>query len=186
MIHHASFGVREPQRVARVLAGLMHATPVRAPTPPFPSGAWLIVAGDAHGSFIEILPATSVFDPEAPLGIRQRPAAFEPAGTHVLVSAEVTSETIRAAAEREGWRAEEVETGLFRVIKLWIDGNILVEFLAKEERERYVEAFGAAGMSSLNGKLRDLEAKLAAAFSQKYPPDVLTEALGSGWQGVQA
>lgn len=158
---------------------------MRAPTPPFPCGSWLVVVGDAHGSFLEILPATSVFDPGAPLGIRQRPAAIGQAGTHVLVSTDVSSEAIRASADREGWRAEEVETGLFRIIKLRIDGNVLVEFLAKGERARYVEAFGAAGMSSLSGKLRDLEAKLAVALSQRFPPDVLTEALGSDWQGVE-
>lgn len=33
-------------------------------------------------------------------------------------------------------------------------------------------------MASLDGKLRDLEAKLPAALSQKLPPEVLAEALG--------
>lgn len=178
MIHHMSFGVREPERVARVLADLMEATAVRAPTPPFPYHAWLVVAGDDRGSFLEILPATSVFDPDAPLGIRQRPAMFEPVTAHVLVSAVVGSEVIMAAAAREGWRTQEVETGLFKIVKLWIDGNVLVEFLAKGEAGRYVEAFGSSGMPSLEGKLRDLEAKLAGALSQKLQPPVLTEALG--------
>lgn len=178
MIHHVSFGVRDPHRVAQVLAGLTQATAVRAPTPPFPHGAWLLVAGDAQGSFLEILPVTAVFDPNAPLGIRQRPATFEPVSAHVLISAAVGAEEIRAAAAREHWRAEEVETGLFKLVKLWIDGNVLVEFLAKGEADRYVETFGASGMASLDGKLRDLEAKLPAALSQKLPPEVLAEALG--------
>jgi len=169
-------------RVAQALSELTHATPVRAPTPPFPSGAWLVVAGDVEGSFLEILPATSVFDPDAPLGIRQRPATSEPVSAHVLVSAAVSGEAIKATAKREGWRAEEAETGLFRIVKLWIDGNVLVEFLAKGETERYVAAFGAAGMASLDGRLRDLEAKLAGAFSQKFPPEVLAEALGPVWR----
>lgn len=106
-----SFGVHDPHRVAQVLAELTHATAVRAPTPPFPSGAWLVVAGDPYGSFLEILPATSVFDPDTPLGIRQRPATLEPVSAHVLVSAAVGREAIKATAAREGWRAEEVETG---------------------------------------------------------------------------
>ena len=177
MIHHVSFGVRDPHRVAQVLAELTGATAVRAPTPPFPYDSWLVVAGDAQGSFLEILPATSVFDPDAPLGIRQRPAMFEPVATHVLVSAAVSAEAIQAAAAHDGWRAEEVETGLFKIVKLWIDDNVLVEFLAKGEADRYVETFGPSGMTSLDGKLRDLEAKLAAALSQKLPPDVLAEAL---------
>lgn len=179
MIHHMSFGVRDPHRAAHVLAELIDATAVRAPTPPFPHGAWLVVAGDDRGSFLEILPATSVFDPDAPLGVRQRPATFEPVTAHVLVSAAVDSKAIQTAAAREGWRTQEVETGLFRIVKLWIDGNILVEFLAKGEADRYVEAFGASGMPFLDRKLRDLEAELAGVLSQQLPPEVLTEALGS-------
>ena len=111
MIHHMSFGVRHPHRVAQVLAELTQATAVRAPTPPFPYDSWLVVAGDAQGSFLEILPATSVFDPTTPLGIRQRTATFEPVSAHVLVSAAVNAEEILSAAAHAGWRAEEVETG---------------------------------------------------------------------------
>jgi len=168
-----AFGVLDPHRVAHVLAELTQATAVLAPTPPFPRGTWLVVAGDAQGSFLEVLPATSVFDPDAPLGIRQRPAKYEPMSAHVLIS---------AAAAREGWHTEEVETGLFKIIKLWIDGTILVELLAKGEADRYVAAFGSAGTASLDRKLRDLEAKLAGALSQKFPPEVLTGTMGSDWR----
>jgi hypothetical protein len=112
---------------------------VRAPTPPFPCGTWLVVAGDAQGSFLEILPATSVFDPGAPLGIRQRQATLEAVSAHVLISATVGAEEIQATADRESWRAEEVDTGLFRIIKLWIDGTVLVELLAKGEADRYIK-----------------------------------------------
>ena len=184
MIHHMSFGVRDPDRVAHVLGELTGATAMRAPTPPFPRGAWLVVAGDTRGSFLEILPATSVFDPDAPLGIRQRPATFEPVSAHVLIGAAVGAAEIRAAAAREGWPAAEVETGLFKIIKLWIDGTFLVEVLAKEEADRYVAAFGPAGMASLDRKLRDLEVKLAGALSQKLPPEVLADALGPDWSRV--
>jgi hypothetical protein len=172
--------------VAQVLAELTQGTAVRAPTPPFPYGSWLVVAGDAQGSFLEVLPDTSVFDPDAPLGIRQRPATFEPVSAHVLIGAAAGGEAVRAAAAREGWRAEEVETGLFKIIKLWIDGTVLVEFLAKGEAERYVEAFGSLGAAQLDRRLRDLETKLAGALSQKFPPEVLAAALGSDWRKVSA
>ena len=179
MIRHVSFGVRDPHRVALVLAELTHAAAVRAPTPPFPTGSRLVVFGDAQGSFLEVLPATSVFDPDAPLGIRQRPATLEMMSTHVLLSAAKSGDAIKSAALREGWRSQEVETGLFKLVKVWIDGNVLVEFLANDEADRYVEAFGPNAMASLDGRLRNLEAKLAAALSQKLPPDVLAEALSS-------
>jgi hypothetical protein len=184
MIHHMSFGVRDPHRVAHVLAELTQGTAVRGPTPPFPYGSWLVVAGDAQGSFLEILPATSVFDPDAPFGIRQRPATLDPVSAHVLIGAAAGIEEIQAAAVCEGWRTEAVETGLFRIIKLWIDGNILVELLAEGGADRYVEVFGSRGVAQLDRNLRDLEAKLAGALSQKFSPEVLTGALGSDWRKV--
>jgi hypothetical protein len=178
MIFHMSFGVRDPERVARALAPLAGAIPVLAPTPPFPKGAWFLVFGDARGSLLELLPAASVFDPDAPLGIRQRPATSEPVSAHVLIRAIVSADAIEAVAQREGWRTQQVETGLFKVFKLWIDGNILIEFLTEPEAARYAAAFGARGLASLDGKLRDLEAKMATALASKLPPQVLAEALG--------
>jgi hypothetical protein len=178
MIHHMSFGVSYPKRVAEVLAEITGATAMRAPTPPFPHGAWFVLAGDDRGSFLEILPATAVFDPDAPLGLRQRPASFAPGSGHVLVSTVKSSEEIEAIAKREGWRSQEVETGLFKIVKLWIDGTVLVELFAKGEADRYIQAFGAPGIATLDGTLRDLETKLADALGEKLPPHVLAEALG--------
>jgi hypothetical protein len=178
MIHHMSFGVSEPGRVAAALAELTGATAVRAPTPPFPHGAWFVVAGDDRGSFLEILPATTVFDPDAPLGIRQRPADFAPGSGHVLISTVKSSEEIEAVAKREGWRSQEVETGLFRIVKVWIDGTVLVELFAEGEAQRYIDAFGAPGMATLEDRLRDLETTLGTALAEKLPPQVLAGALG--------
>lgn len=96
IIHHVSFGVSKPGRVAQVLAELTGATAMRAPTPPFPHGAWFVLAGDDRGSFLEILPATAVFDPDAPLGLNHRPATFAPGSSHMLIS------TIKSSGEIEG------------------------------------------------------------------------------------
>jgi hypothetical protein len=180
MIHHMSF--REPRRVAQVIAELTQATAVQAPTPPFPRDAWLVVAGDERGSFLEILSATAVFDPDPPLSIRQRPATSEPMSAHALISTAVSGETIHAAAAREGWRAEDVETGLFRIVELWIDDNILIEFLAQGEAGPYVAAFGVVGLASPDSTLRALEAKLAVALAQKFPAEALSDALGPNWR----
>ncbi len=178
MIHHVSFGVSDPGRVAHVLAELTGATAIRAPSPPFPYGAWFVIAGDDHGSFLEVLPATTVLDPDSPLGIRQRPATYEPVTAHVLVSSVVSGEVIEAVAKREGWRAQPVDTGLFRIVKLWIDRTVLVELFAKGEATRYVETFGKAGMATLEGKLRDLEGKMASVLSATMTPEQLGAALG--------
>ncbi|MBW8910190.1 MAG: hypothetical protein JF620_14460, partial [Mesorhizobium sp.] len=49
MLHHASFNARDPQAVATVLAEMLVATAVRAPSPPFPQGAWFVCLGDDFG-----------------------------------------------------------------------------------------------------------------------------------------
>jgi hypothetical protein len=179
MIHHMSFGVRDTHRVAQVLAELLGGAAFRAPTPPFPYGAWLVVAGDDHGTFLEIVPATTVFDPKAPLGVRQLEETHRVNSAHVLVGSPLSSDAIQHLAEREGWIAQEIETGLFKVVKVWVEEVLLIEFLAKGEVQRYAEAFGAKGMPALDGKLRELETTLGNALNQKLPPEVLAEALGT-------
>lgn len=179
MIHHMSFGVRDTHHVAHVLAELLGARAIKAPTPPFPYGAWLVCTGDTHGSFLEIVPQATVFDPDAPLGVRQRPARTQVGSAHVLVGSHLSAEAIQEVAGREGWRAQEVETGLFKIVKLWVEDVILVEFLAQGEAGRYVETFGASGIASLDGKLRALEQELSVVLSSKLSPEMLAEAIGT-------
>lgn len=178
MVHHISFGVSDPGRVAYGLAELTAATPVRVPSLPFPHGVWFLLAEDSRGSLLEILPAATVLAPGAPLGLRQRPATFEPVNAHVLIGAAVSGGEVAAVAEREGWRAQEIETSLFKVVKLWIDDTMLVELLARGETARYVETFGEPGMAVLDGKLRRLEAKLANVLSAQMTPERLRAVLG--------
>src|SRR5688500_1073458 len=172
MIHHMSFGVSEPGRVAKVLAELTGATAMRAPSPPFPHDAWFVLAGDDRGSFLEILPATTVFDPDAPLGLKQRPVDLALGSGHVLISTIKSGEEIETIAKREGWRWQEVETGLFKIVKVWIDGAVLVELFADGEAQRYIDVFGASGMATLESKLRELETTLGNALAAKLPPQV--------------
>jgi uncharacterized RmlC-like cupin family protein len=185
IIHHMSFGVSNPERVAQVLAELSGATAMRAPTPPFPFGSWFVLAGDDRGSFLEILPATAVFDPDAPLGLKQRPANFAPGSGHVLISTVKCGEEIETIAKREGWRSQEVETGLFKIVKVWIDGTVLVELFARGEAQRYVETFGGPGMATLESRLRDLETTLASALAAKLSPQILADALGQSTPGAE-
>jgi hypothetical protein len=63
MIHHMSFGVSEPKRVADVLVELTGKTAMRAPSPPFPSGTWFVIAGDDKGTLPETVRAMAVLDP---------------------------------------------------------------------------------------------------------------------------
>ena len=68
MLHHVSFNARDPKNVARVLAEMLAGTIVRAPSPPFPIGSWFVCYGDSSGSFLEILPWSTVLDPDMKFG----------------------------------------------------------------------------------------------------------------------
>lgn len=157
MLHHASFNVRHPALVAKVLAEMLAATAMRAPSPPFPQDSWFVLYGDEAGSFIEILPWGAVLTPETRLGIGEDPGMRPYAGSHVLLSTRLSEEEVRALAERQGWPVQLVDARLFTVLKMWIDKTTLVELLTPAMRSAYVETFGRQGMASLNGKLRALE-----------------------------
>ena len=51
-----------------------------------------------------------------------------------------------------------VDARLFKVIKVWIENAVLIEFLTPEIASSYVATFGPAGMATLDVRLRELEA----------------------------
>jgi hypothetical protein len=158
MLYHASFNVRQPEKVAQALAGMLDATAIRAPVPPFPDGSWFVCYGDDNGSFLEVLPWGNILDPDTRFGIGFDEGMRPRAGSHVLVRTPHAKEEIMARAERLGWRCEFVNARLFEVVKVWIDNAVLIEFLPPEFVPAYVSTFGAEGIRSLNRKLRAMEA----------------------------
>jgi hypothetical protein len=157
VLHHVSFNAGNPHNVARVLAELLGAAAIRAPSPPFPSGSWFVCYADSGGSFLEVLPWGSVLDPEAKFGMGYDEAMRPRSGAHVLVSTPLSVEMIQAVAAQEGWRCELVDARLFKVAKVWIENAILVELLPPELVPAYVDTFGTAGLPALDAKLRALE-----------------------------
>lgn len=157
MLHHVSFAAENPALTAQVLAGMLAATAVRAPTPPFPQGAWFVCLGDAPGSYLEVLPRGHVFDPEARFGLRPNAAAPVFTAGHLLVSTPFSAAEIGAMAAAAGWRSEAADARLFQVFKVWVENTTLVEFLPPEMREPYLRTFGEAGVTDLDARLRRLE-----------------------------
>lgn len=178
MIHHASFAVADPRHVAAGLAELAAGLAVRAPSPPFPHGTWFACLGDEHGSLVELLPEGFAFDPEAPLGFSRTLGAGGRHGAHLLIGTPLSHAEVLAVAAREGWRAQEVETGLFAIVKVWVEGRFLVELIEATSAARHAQTFGASGMGGLDVRLRAYEADLAQALGEKVPAAVLRDALG--------
>jgi hypothetical protein len=178
MIHHMSFALPDPTSAAPKLAALTGGAALRAPSPPFPRGAWFVVLGDAAGGMLELLPDRIVLDPAAPLGLGRRTEAPGKGAAHVLVTSPHPTDEILALAEGEGWRAEVVESGLFEIVKVWVQDAYLVEFLAQDKAARYTEAFGQGGMTTLDEKLRALEVALEQKLLGVMPQARLEAILG--------
>jgi hypothetical protein len=165
MFHHFSFNAAEPGRVARVLARILGGAVLRAPAPPFPAGAWFLCSGDARGSYLEILPPGYVFDP-AVKGMRFEAAAGRASGAHVLLGSPLSAPEIEREAAAAGWRTEVADARpLFRVLKLWVENEVLIELLPPEWAADYLATFGPAGIAALDGKFRALEAEAARQAS---------------------
>jgi hypothetical protein len=162
MLHHVSFAAENPAVTAQVLAGMLAATTIRAPSPPFPQDAWFVCLGDAHGSYLEVLPRGHVFDPQARSGLRPDDAPPVFTASHLLVSTPFSAAEIGAMAAAAGWRSETADTRLFQVFKIWVENTVLIEFLPPEMREAYVQTFGGAGVTKLDARLRRVEGAAAA------------------------
>lgn len=157
MLHHASFCVRDPGLVAEVLAEMLAATALRAPAPPFPPNSWFVLYGDEAGSFVEILPWQTVLTPDSRFGIAQDDAMRPYSGAHVLLGTPRSEAELEVLAAHHGWPTQRVDARLFKVLKLWIEKTVLVEFLTPDARQAYLDTFGGIGIADLDGKLRRLE-----------------------------
>lgn len=139
MIHHISIPAENPQHVAQVLAQLIHGQFV-----PFPShpGSYVAVAGDEHGTMIEVYPLCTALVPGAD-GAQVEFRAntyvnhFQP--LHAALSVTVTQTQIEEIAAREGWRVLRCNRGPFEVIEFWIENRLLVELLTAEIAPQYLK-----------------------------------------------
>jgi hypothetical protein len=156
MIHHISLFVREPERVAGVLAELLggYAGPFVGGIP----GGWIVYSDDEFGTGIEIYPEQTTLVPgqgEAAATVVQR----EPppsVGFHAFVSVKVDRTAIERIGAREGWRTRHFWRGpsgvrLFELYEFWVENRILLELATEDRLASYLTiANGAA-----NGRLLD-------------------------------
>ena len=100
MIHHISIPANDPSHVADVLAALMGGRSY-----PFPGSipdSFMAVAGDNHGTMIEVYPADMTLEPN---GRPNRQPGQKPkrGPYHALLSVPLSREQIEEIGNREGW-----------------------------------------------------------------------------------
>lgn len=153
MIHHVSIAARNPRHVAAVLAEVLGGEAFEFPPTP---GSFVALAGDDHGTAIEVYPLGTELSPGtgparpwtpqdgvAPMPYEVQMRGGFPAhpwtATHVAVASPLSEAAVHALARREGWRAVTCDRGpAFQVVELWLENRQLIEVLAPSMVARYL------------------------------------------------
>jgi hypothetical protein len=140
MIHHISIAAKDPRHVAEVLAELWQTRAM--PFPPV-AGGYIVITDDGHGTAIEISPVGTELVPgngDAEAQARVNKTASSYTATHAALSVPLSRERVRKIAEREGWQTGVfVRGGVFEVIEFWIEGRMLLELLAPDMTQGYLD-----------------------------------------------
>lgn len=143
-IHHFTVPAHDPERVARVLAEILGARIVPLP---HQHNSFLVYAGDADGSAVEVWPsATRGVVGEGELKQRGDLPLPEAWPHHAYVTTDASdADGILAIFAREGWRAERVFNGPphlgFGLVRGWIENHACIEIGGAEMREQYERFF---------------------------------------------
>ena len=153
MINHISFGVKNPEHVANILAELWGG--YAFPFPPSPGG-YVAFADDGKGTLVELVPIdvnlvpgtglpdeatfskeTKTDDFEGTFMPGNEPSLF--GSVHLNISSPLDEESIKAIAKREGWRCFTANRGggLFQLIEFWIEDRFMLEVNTPEMTEAY-------------------------------------------------
>ncbi|MFZ2468610.1 MAG: hypothetical protein WAW54_09465 [Parvibaculum sedimenti] len=158
MLHHISIPARDPAHVATVLAEILagRAFPFLGPLP----GAFSAVAGDEHGTLIEVYPQHMAINPDpkegtSPFLALEAPAekiAATPVAFHALISVPLSRAEIKAIGEREGWktlylgRGAPGRTPFFHVIEFWVENRIMLELATPDMLAPYLATMNIAAL----------------------------------------
>ncbi|MEP0919801.1 hypothetical protein NC981_23545 [Leptolyngbya sp. DQ-M1] len=137
MLHHISIDVKNPRRVAEVLAKVM-----RGQVFPFPvhEGSYIVVAGDEYGTAIELLPAgTSLVPGLEEVEFKTTPIAPRFGSVHAALSVPTSLQEIEAIGVQEEWIVRLCDRGPFKVIEFWVEDQFAFEFLSPEIVSEYLE-----------------------------------------------
>lgn len=145
MIFHASIDADEPRRVADFLARLWNGRVL--PFPAVIDGSWIVLAGDDHGSAIEVYPRGTELVPADgdadAYGVKRAPALGT--ATHLAIATPLSTEEVMLLANSERWIAKyRRRGGMFGVIELWVENRLMIEALTDEMQAEYTGSLTAA------------------------------------------
>jgi hypothetical protein len=152
MIHHISIDVRDPLRVASVLAEILNGKAYQFLTP----GSFTVMSFDNYGTCIVVFKQGDVWFP----GIDAEPAkVIETTSTdlvaiHAAISVSTTQQQIEQIGQREGWRVLTRKQGdaPFSLIEFWVENRILFEFLPPEFVPEYLQIMQPNAIEQILGQ----------------------------------
>ncbi len=148
MLFHASIPADEPERVARIIAELLHGQVL--PFPPFP-GAFMAWLDDDRRTVIDVYPRGREHVP-APgqFSVRTNPAPSAHSESHLALGVALSADEVLAIAKRECWLAQVSNRGgLFNVIEFWLENKFLLELLPAPEQQRYIDNMSIENLRTL-------------------------------------
>jgi len=137
MLFHASIPAHDAGKVAAVLAEIWGGEAL--PFPPVP-GAFVVFAGDARATTLEIYPEDRTLEP-SPVGVAigRAPARAGFAPDHVAIASPLDPAGVLAIAAQAGWHAQVADRGgLFQVVELWLEDRYMVEVLTPQMQASYL------------------------------------------------
>lgn len=140
MIHHISIDVRDPLRVAGVLAEIWKGKVYKFLIP----GSYLVMPFDNYGTHIVVFKSGDVWVPgadvEAAKVSQTTPTDFVSA--HVAISVPIDHQQIEQIGQREGWRVLTRRQGdgiPFSTVEFWVENRFLFEFFSPEFAPQYLK-----------------------------------------------
>lgn len=152
MIFHFSIPTHKPERVAKVIAELWKGEAF--PFFPHRNESWVAFAGDDRNTSVECYPHGVLISPSKevrPTGFDISPSSVNEekneegtndirrSSTHGAIATSLSQEEVCAIGKREGWLARYAQRGLFGVVELWIENDMLFEVLPPELQKQYIE-----------------------------------------------
>lgn len=126
MILHGSVTADEPRIAAEALAELMGGAAF--PFPEFGDHAWLAMAGDEHGTLVEVQERGKTFRYVQNGAVAHYMGQVtRESGFHLLIETPHDFEHVAAIAQARGFTAHVAKHGPLDIIEFWIDGCLLVE-----------------------------------------------------------
>lgn len=145
MIFHASIDADDPRRVADFLASLWNGQVL--PFPAVIDGSWIVLAGDDHGSAIEVYPRGTELvqadgDADA-YGVKRMPAIGT--ATHLAIATPLSAQEVHRLTAAQRWSTKyRRRGGMFGVIEIWIENRLMIEALTDEMQVEYTGSLTAA------------------------------------------